>query len=68
MKRTPVKSSRVISIGWEANTLEVEFTGGSVYQYKPVPKSTHDNLLSSHHVGVDIQKVIKDQGIVCTKM
>lgn len=79
MNRKHVHSSRVISIGWQKNRpeinqpdtnhgiLEVEFKGGSVYHYSPVPESTYNNLLESYQIGVDMQAIIKDAGIVCTK-
>ncbi len=37
MYRTPVKSSRMVSIGWEHNILEIEFPDGVIYQYPNVP-------------------------------
>lgn len=42
MNRTPVKSSNIRSVGYDAasETLEVEFTSGSVYAYSGVPTDT----------------------------
>jgi hypothetical protein len=39
MKRVPVESSAIASIGYDAEeeTLEVEFSSGSVYRYLHVP-------------------------------
>lgn len=39
MKRVPVESSAIASIGYDAEeeTLEVEFSGGTVYRYLRVP-------------------------------
>jgi hypothetical protein len=53
MQRVPVSSSNVASVGYEvlANTLEVEFLNGSVYQYFDVPQSVHDAFLNAPSVG-----------------
>lgn len=73
MERQHVHSSRVVSIGWETvtdnltGTLEVEFKGGSVYQYCPVSQQTYNKLIDSYQVGVDLQAIINDKGVVCTK-
>lgn len=37
MKRIPVSSTNVASVGYENQVLEVEFLNGSVYQYFYVP-------------------------------
>lgn len=68
MKRNLVISSRVKSIGHEGETLEIEFNTGAVYQYTPVAKSTYDALLASASVGKDIQAIINDKSIKCTKI
>jgi hypothetical protein len=46
MKRIPVKSSNIKSIGWENGTLEVEFHSGGTYHYHNVPASEHAKLLA----------------------
>lgn len=65
MQRTPVKSSQIASIGYDAgtSTLEIEFptrgeaprggaTGvGSVYQYSDVPPNVHADLMAAESVG-----------------
>ena len=53
MTRTPVVSSNVVSVGYDAasKTLEVEFNGGAVYQYFGVPSSVHQGLLNADSVG-----------------
>lgn len=52
MNRTPVDSSNLVSVGYEPNsvTLEIEFKGGSVYQYFDVPETEWESLMraSSH--------------------
>lgn len=51
MIRQSVSSSRITSVGWESNTLEVEFKNGAVYQYYNVSKSEYNNFLSSSSLG-----------------
>jgi hypothetical protein len=52
MERTPVTSSDLYSIGYDADslTLEIEFKKGAVYQYYGVPQEEYQNLMcaSSH--------------------
>lgn len=58
IKRTPVTSSNVISVGWADDVLEVEFKGG-VYHYAGVPKATYDELMKAESVGRYINAFIK---------
>ena len=53
MDRTPVSSSNLISVGYDApsQTLEVEFAGGSQYQYFDVPSQVHTELIGAGSVG-----------------
>jgi hypothetical protein len=53
MQRTPVDSSTMVSVGYEADsdTLEIEFVSGHVYQYFDVPSSVRDELLASESAG-----------------
>ena len=46
MIRDPVISSNIASIGYDAGneTLEVEFTNGSIYQYFNVPSGMFEQL------------------------
>ena len=52
MDRTPVSSSNLASVGYEAKslTLEIEFGSGAVYQYFDVSESEWQGLMqaSSH--------------------
>jgi len=52
MKRTPVTSSNIASIGYneQQSLLEIEFNNGGVYQYYDVPISVYQEQLnaSSH--------------------
>ena len=49
MKRKPVTSSNLASIGYDekSGTLEVEFHSGSVYQYFDVPARVHRELMAA---------------------
>jgi len=54
MERTPVTSSNLRSVGYDADSqiLEVEFMSGDVYAYSGVPQSEHDALMgASTHGG-----------------
>jgi len=53
MKRDPVSSSSLISIGYDAkqHILEVEFIHGAVYRYFDVPLSAYQALLNADSRG-----------------
>ena len=53
MKRDPVSSSNIVSVGYDApsETLEVEFMSGSVYQYYNVPQSIYDAFIAAPSAG-----------------
>ena len=50
MKMIPVYSSNINSVGYENNTLYIQFNNGSVYAYYNVPESVYRGLMnaSSH--------------------
>ena len=52
MERKKVNSSQVRSIGYEAGsqTLEVELTDGSIWQYTRVPSEVHRRLVAAPSV------------------
>lgn len=62
MKRTPVTSSNLLSIGYDAetNTLEVEFKGGTIYQYFDVPEDEYESLMNAPSHGVYFSANIRD--------
>ena len=62
MRRTPVTSSHLRSIGYDAATqiLEVEFISGEVYQYQDVPGGEYRNLLDASSHGQYFNEHIKD--------
>lgn len=61
MDRAAVTSSMVRSVGYDegAQTLEVEFNSGLVYQYYNVPAVIHEQLLASDSMGKFINFQVK---------
>ena len=61
MKRVPVTSSGIVSVGYDAARfiLEVEFRNGRVYQYAKVPAAAHRLLLRAPSIGEYVNKIIK---------
>ena len=53
MKRTPVSSTLLNSIGYDADkqVLEVEFKNGGLYTHSGVTEEEHENLMSAPSVG-----------------
>ncbi len=51
MRRQPVSSSRMVSVGYEDNVLEVEFTDGAIYQYYNVSEGEYINFINSSSRG-----------------
>ena len=64
--RTPVKSSNILSVGYQAGTLSVEFSGGGVYHYAHVPADVYQRLLAAESIGKFIGAEIKGK-FVCEK-
>lgn len=64
MKRVPVISSNVASVGYDVgtHTLEVEFKEGGVYQYFDVPPAVHTGLLAAPSIGSFLNVNIKKAG------
>jgi hypothetical protein len=62
MKRAPVSSSSIASVGYEAGlaTLEVEFVGGAVYRYFAVPVAVHLELLGAASKGAFLNRFVRD--------
>lgn len=59
MQRHPVSSSRIASVGWENNTLEVQFHNGAVYQYHGVSETEYRNFLNSPSLGSALSQLDK---------
>ncbi|MES1245010.1 MAG: KTSC domain-containing protein [Acidobacteriota bacterium] len=63
MRRKPVSSSSVSSVGYdpETRTLELEFHSGSVYDYEEVPPEVFQALLEAPSVGRFFANEIRGQ-------
>lgn len=59
MQRHPVSSSRIASVGWENNTMEVQFHNGAVYQYHGVSQAEYQNFLNSSSLGSALSRLDK---------
>lgn len=53
MKRTPVRSSNISSVGFDPDSLilQIEFNNGSIYDYFRVPTQHFEGLLSASSAG-----------------
>jgi hypothetical protein len=62
MKREPVESSTIQSMGYESGseTLEIEFTSGIVYQYLDVPAQIFQRLQAAASKGSYFNHEIRD--------
>lgn len=62
MRREPVSSSNLLSVGYDppSATLEIEFNSGGVYQYSGVPAHVYDALLRSGSLGRYFASQIRD--------
>lgn len=63
MKRTPVDSSSLRSLGYDAaqQVLEVEFASGALYRYEQVPAAAVQALLQADSLGRHFNQVFKAQ-------
>jgi hypothetical protein len=63
MRRDPVASSNIASIGYDSpsQTLEIQFHSGAVYQYYNVPQTIYDALMASGSKGQFLNSQIKDR-------
>lgn len=64
MERTPVASSNLASVGYDAasSTLEIEFHKSGVYQYFAVPQDVYDSLMAAGSKGTYFDQSIKKAG------
>ena len=63
MRRERVESSVLRSIGYDADTaeLEIEFTSGDVYRYFAVPARVHRELLAADSPGAYFNTHVSDK-------
>ncbi len=59
MKRQIVSSSRISSVGWENNVLEVEFHDGAIYHYFNVTHEEYVAFMNSSSLGSALSKLDK---------
>lgn len=59
MNRQFVSSSRMRSVGWENNVLEIEFHDGAIYHYYDVSESEHRSFMSSSSLGSELSRLDK---------
>lgn len=62
MRRTPVSSSNLVSVGYDSDsaTLEIEFNRGRVYQYAEVPQEAYRALMNADSMGSHFHHHIRD--------
>lgn len=63
MRRQPVESSAIASVGYDAATaaLEIEFVNGSCYRYYAVPPSVHRRLMEAESTGRAFAELIRER-------
>jgi hypothetical protein len=63
IRRTPVTSSVLRTVGYDAATavLEIEFVSGDVYRYFAVPPSVHRALMDAESPGAYFNRRISDK-------
>ena len=63
MRRKPIDSSAIASVGYDADKeeLEVEFTSGNVYRYFGVPQEIYEDLLQAPSKGQYFGSFIRGQ-------
>ena len=59
MYRVNVSSSRIKSVGWENDVLEIEFHNGSVYQYFDVTKNEYERFMRAPSLGHELSVLDK---------
>jgi len=62
MRRRPVTSSSLRSVGYDSRsrTLEIEFHHTGVYQYYDVPKTVLEEMLAQNSLGAYFNLKIRD--------
>ena len=63
IQRVSVSSSAVNSIGYDGSnqTLQIEFVGGEVYEYKGVPPDVHRAMMAAPSKGKFFHRSVKNQ-------
>ncbi len=59
MNMVSVSSSRIRSVGWENNTLYVQFHNGATYAYDNVTASEYNDFMNSASLGSALSRLDK---------
>ncbi|MBU3106968.1 KTSC domain-containing protein [Clostridium gasigenes] len=59
MIMSQVSSSRISKVGWEHNTLYIQFKNGVMYEYINVSKSEYESFLASPSLGSALSRLDK---------
>lgn len=61
MERKAVRSTNIVSVGYDAKTktLEIAFKSGGVYQYSDVPEKRYASLMKASAIGSYFHREIK---------
>ena len=59
MIRQLVSSSRISSVGWENDIMEIGFHNGAVYQYYNVSESEYNEFINAPSLGSKLSKLDK---------
>jgi hypothetical protein len=70
MKRIPVESSNLESVGYDPKNaiLEIEFKSGGVYEYSGVSQDVYDDLMNAESKGKYFNHHIKNSGYPYTEV
>ena len=63
VRRVPVESTSVKSVGYDPDTgtMEVEFVSGAVYEYLGVPPKVHRELVGAESIGGYFTQYVRDR-------
>ena len=59
MQRRTVSSSRIRSVGWEGNVMEVEFHNSAIYQYYDVSQAEYLSFINAPSLGSALSRLDK---------
>ena len=57
--RESVSSTRISSVGWANDTLEIEFKDGAVYQYHGVSQQEYKDFMNAPSLGSELSRLDK---------
>ena len=70
MRRKRLSSTSIASVGYDRTsaTLEIEFIGGTIYQYFDVPEADYKALMSAPSKGTYVNRYLKKAGYEYTRV